>query len=189
MRLLEVELVDQANKIYDFYKDTWESRYKTKPITENPASDLTFCKDLVRQLGFDRTRKLVEHFFEVPNKYFQEICHSLDALRKYRNVVNASLGQRLQAQEDNEKLGHGRVQIRSEASTLLYYLQNSKMIRDAYKISKEKAQTLTEADVDALLRMKVSNALNTTATPVEQIVSIGKDLDEALEERRAIQEN
>lgn len=88
--MYEVELQDQAQALLDVYVEAYEKRYRVKPALR-PAADTTSCKDLIRQIGFDKAVMVVRQYLKQNDKWFIQKAHGLDVLKSNLNVVITQL--------------------------------------------------------------------------------------------------
>lgn len=87
----EVELLKESNDLVDYYSEIFEKRYRTKPILSNNGSDHTLMKDFVRQLGYAKTKEILDQYIKTNDAWFLTKSHSLSALKSNLNSINTAI--------------------------------------------------------------------------------------------------
>lgn len=89
--IYEVELMLGLNQAMDLYMAEYERRYKVKPVLQNKFADATVIKDLIRNIGLDKTCEAIKTYLKMNDDWFVKKCHSLKVLQDNINPVLAKL--------------------------------------------------------------------------------------------------
>lgn len=87
-RIQAKEQLLEQNYLLRVYENCYLRTYKAKYIAQLGNSDRTIIQD-IRRMSPDKAGNLIEHYFEMKDKWFVEMRHSLEVLKRNLNKVNS----------------------------------------------------------------------------------------------------
>lgn len=90
----EVQLTHEANTAMDVYRELYLARYKTKPIIQSAqfAFAMTTFKDLIRDVGLERTLALIRQYLRMngDQDWYKRQGHNIQTFAKNLDAINAA---------------------------------------------------------------------------------------------------
>lgn len=81
------ELSSLVNKAIRIYCELWKNRYQSERSPDVRGKDVGILKSVVKDLGFDRTEKLLRAYLEMPDSWFVTKRHDLPTFSANMNSV------------------------------------------------------------------------------------------------------
>lgn len=107
-QLESVRELEHQSILMDYFEECYLKKLKVAYLPQLKAADVTFFKDLTRQLGFARAKQAIVQFFKLDTFLTKTRGHTVPVLKMELNTVNVALGK----QEDQGTLDNAINQLR-----------------------------------------------------------------------------
>lgn len=89
-RMKSLEDKSEQDYLLKVYENSYQAKYKTRYIPALGHVDRTIIADIKRMIP-DKAAQVIEHYFKLNDKYFVEMRHSLEVLKRNLNKVFSEL--------------------------------------------------------------------------------------------------